>query len=246
MREGGKVEQTARGVARRAHAGEEAVAHDAAGMMRWLLTYADMITLLLVFFIVLYAASSVNAKKFQEVASSIRGAFGVSSDRSQINTQGAGGERLLSMPTVMDRLADDLSVILRVEIQEGKVEVLKTSRGLLLRFSDPALFDLGRADLTGDALRILDKIFPLLKHLPNPIEAEGHTDDLPIRSSLFPSNWELSTARATSVVRYFVEAHQMSPERLTARGMGEYRPLSPNVPRRGQPKNRRVEINILR
>lgn len=240
------MERTAQKVARRVGAAEESGAHDATGMMRWLLTYADMITLLLAFFIVLYATSSVNAKKLQDVASSIRGAFGVSSDRSQINTQGAGGERLLQMPTVMDRLAEDLSVVLRAEIQEGKVEVVKTSRGLLLRFSDPALFDLGRADLTGDALRILDKVAPLVKHLPNPVEAEGHTDNLPIRSSMFPSNWELSTARATSVVRYFVEAHQMSPDRLTARGMGEYRPLYPNAPWRGQPKNRRVEINILR
>ncbi len=240
------IERAARGVARKVGASEEAAAHDATGMMRWLLTYADMITLLLAFFIVLYAVSSVNARKFQDVASSIRGAFGVSSDRSQINTQGAGGERLLPMPTVMDRLADDLGVLLRAEIQEGKVEIIRTSRGLLLRFSDPALFELGRASLTQDALRTLDKIAPLVTHLPNPIEAEGHTDDLPIRSSLFPSNWELSTARATSVVRHFIEVHGMSPDRLTARGMGEYRPIHPNLPGRGQPKNRRVEINILR
>jgi len=220
--------------------------HDGAGMMRWLLTYADMITLLLAFFIVLYASSSVNAKKLQEVASSIRGAFGTPAGESQINDKGFGGERLLLMPNQLDRMAEELSIALRVEAEAGKVQILKMPRGVVLRFQDTALFNLGKADLTPEAKAMFDKIAPVVESLQNMIEAEGHTDDLPIRSSQFPSNWELSAARATSVVRYFIETHGLSPERLAARGMGEFRPLYPNQSRIGEPRNRRVEINVLR
>ena len=215
-------------------------------MMRWLLTYADMITLLLAFFIVLYASSSVNAKKLQEVAASIRGAFGTPAGASQINDRGFGGERLLIVPNQLDRMAEELSIALRAEAEAGRVQIMKTPRGVVLRFQDTALFDLGKANLTLEARAMFDKIAPVVKPLQNMIEAEGHTDDLPIRSSQYPSNWELSAARATSVVRYFVETHSLSPERLAARGMGEFRPLYSNQPRIGEPKNRRVEINVLR
>ena len=225
---------------------EEHHGHDGAGMMRWLLTYADMITFLLAFFIVLYAASSINAKKFQEVASSIRGAFGTPAGANQINDRGLGGERLLLVPSQLDRIAEELSIALRAEAEAGKVQILKTPRGVVLRFQDTALFDLGKADLTFEAKAMFDKIAPVVTPLENMIEAEGHTDGLPIRSSLYPSNWELSAARATSVVRYFIETHHLSPERLAARGMGEFRPLYSNQPRVGEPKNRRVEINVLR
>jgi chemotaxis protein MotB len=220
--------------------------HDGAGMMRWLLTYADMITLLLAVFIVLYASSSVNAKKLQEVASSIRGAFGAPAGESQINRLGQGGERILYVPNYLDRVAEELASLLRAEAEGGKVQILKTPRGIVLRFQDTALFDLGRAGLKPEAREMFDKLAPLIKPLQNTIEAEGHTDDLPIRSAQFPSNWELSAARATSVVRYFIETHGLSPERLAARGMGEFRPLYPNQARQGEPRNRRVEINLLR
>jgi chemotaxis protein MotB len=225
---------------------EEGGGHDGAGMMRWLLTYADMITLLLAFFIVLYAASSINAKKLAEVASSIRGAFGIPAGESRINDRGLGGERLLPMPNVMDRVSEELSIALRADAEAGKVQILKTPRGIVLRFQDTAVFDLGRADLRPEAKVMFDKVAPIVKPLQNTIEAEGHTDDLPIRSREFPSNWELSAARAISVVRYFMETHGLHPERLTARGMGEWRPLYPNQPRQGEARNRRVEINLLR
>ena len=220
--------------------------HDGAGMMRWLLTYADMITLLLAFFIVLYATSSVNAKKLQEVAASIRVAFGTPAGESQINDKGLGGERLLLTPNQLDRMAEALSIALREGAEAGKVQILKTPRGIVLRFQETALFDLGRSHLTLEAKTMFDKIAPVVRPLPNMVEAEGHTDDLPIRSSLYPSNWELSAARATSVVRYFIETHSLNPERLAARGMGEFRPLYPNQTGIGEPRNRRVEINVLR
>jgi chemotaxis protein MotB len=215
-------------------------------MMRWLLTYADMITLLLAFFIVLYASSTVNAKKIAEVAAGLRGAFGVASPQSKVADTGVGGERLLTAPDMLARLLEEIGTVLRGELQDGKVEVLRTSRGLILRFRDSTFFDLGQATLTAEARQILDRMAPLLKGIPNAIEAEGHTDDLPIRSAQFPSNWELSTARATAVLRHLIEAHGFTPERLSARGLAEYRPLVPNEPGRGESRNRRVEVNILR
>ncbi len=103
----------------------------------------------------------------------------------------------------------------------------------------------GKADLHGEARRILDTVVGVISNLPHPIEAEGHTDTLPIKSAQFPSNWELSVARATAVVRYLVEAHGVSPLRLAARGLEEHKPLYPNHPTLGEPRNRRVELNII-
>ncbi len=212
--------------------------------MRWLLTYADMITLLLAFFVILYAISKVDAMKYQAVALSLRGAFGQSAPYP-VSTRGAGGEKLLPKPDLMFGVVAQLRQMLEEELQAGKIQIERNPEGVVLRFQDTVIFERGKAELQPQARRILDKVAAVIGPLPNPIEAEGHTDTLPIRSQLFPSNWELSVARATAVVRYLVEAHGLSPMRFAARGLGEHKPLYPNDPIQGEPRNRRVEIRIV-
>jgi chemotaxis protein MotB len=212
--------------------------------MRWLLTYADMITLLLAFFVILYAISKVDAKKYHVVASSLRGAFGGGAAHP-VSTGGGGGERLLPKPDLLFDIAEQLRHSLGEELGAEGIQVERTADGILLRFQDAVFFERGKAELKPEARRILDKVAAVIASLPNAIEAEGHTDTLPIRSAQFPSNWELSVARATAVVRYLVEAHKVSPLRLAARGLGEHKPLYPNDPVVGEPRNRRVELNVL-
>ncbi|MCZ7626134.1 MAG: chemotaxis protein MotB [Candidatus Methylomirabilota bacterium] len=219
--------------------------HDGGGGLRWLLTYADMITLLLAFFIVLYASSRVDTRRYTDVVSSIRVAFGVPPRPRPIVQAGHGGTALLPFPDMTGLLVQQLSAHVEEEIKAGSVEIERTEKGAVLRFQDSVLFGLGSAMLSDDAKRILDKIARPLLNTPYAIEVEGHTDPLPIRSSSFPSNWELSVARATAVIRYLVAAHHFSPTRLAAKGMAENQPLVPNDPAHGNPRNRRVELHLL-
>lgn len=218
--------------------------HDGGGGLRWLLTYADMITLLLAFFIILYASSRVDAKKYTDMVSSIRTAFGVPLPPRSVVRAGDGGEKLLPFPDTVGMLVQQLSVQLEEEIKTGSVEIERNEKGVILRLQETVLFDLSSATLSAEAKRILDKIAPSLLNVPNAIEVEGHTDNLPIRSPIFPSNWELSVGRATAVIRHLVEIHRFPPGRLAARGMADNQPLAPNDPVRGNIRNRRVELHI--
>ncbi len=219
--------------------------HDGAGDVRWLLTYADMITLLLAFFIILYASSRVDGRKYTDLVSSIRIAFGVPLPPRPIIQAGNGGEKLLPFPDMVGMLVQQLSSHVEEEIKSGRVEIERNEKGVILRFRDTVLFGLGSATLSADAKKILDKVAGPLFNMPHAIEVEGHTDNLPIRSSIFPTNWELSVARATAVIRYLVETHRFPPARLAAKGMADNQPLTSNDPARGNPRNRRVEFHIL-
>lgn len=219
--------------------------HDGAGGLRWLLTYADMITLLLAFFIILYASSKVDAKKYTDLVSSLRAAFGVPGAPRPVVPIGDGGEMLLPFPEPVGVLMQQLSVQLNEELKQEQVEIEQGERGVVLRFREPLFFTLGSATLSDGAKAVLAKLVPYLLEVPHAIEVEGHTDSLPVKSPFFPSNWELSVARATAVIRYLVEEYQFPPIRLAARGMADNQPLTPNDPRRGNPRNRRVELHIL-
>src|SRR5574337_185509 len=219
--------------------------HDGSGGLRWLLTYADMITLLLAFFIILYASSRVDGRRYTDLVSSIRIAFGVPLPPRPIVPTGNGGERLLPFPDPVGMLVQQLSAHVEEEIKAGSAEIERTERGVVIRFQDTVLFGLGSATLSADAKKILDKIARPLFKMPYAIEVEGHTDPLQIRSSAFPSNWELSVARATAVIRYLVEVHRFPPARLAARGMADNQPLAPNDPAQCNLRNRRVELHLL-
>ncbi len=217
---------------------------EATATTRWLLTYADMITLLLVAFVVLYSMSRLDAKRYEAMAAAIGKAFRggppivLPVRQSETPTPEAREDPVTPLlRQVSAELADDL--------QAGRIQLDRTAESVVLRFPDAILFDRGSAEVRPGARLLLDRVGKLLQTLPNALEAEGHSDTLPIRSSQYPSNWELSVARATAVVRYLVEVQSLSPLRLAARGMGEYKPLFPNDPVRGEPRNRRVEIRIV-
>lgn len=215
--------------------------HNSGGNMRWLLTYADMITLLLAFFVIMYAISRVDAKKYESLAASLQGAF---AGAPPVGTRGAAVQRVPPRPDIVFDVVERLRERLGDDLAAGRVQIERTPDGVVLRFPDGILFERGKADLHPGARQILDRVAGVIQGVPNPIEAEGHTDTLPIRSAQYPSNWELSVARATAVVRYLVESHAVSPLRIAARGVGEHKPLFANDAVRGEPRNRRVELRI--
>ncbi len=215
---------------------------DAPATGSWLTTYGDLVTLLLCFFVLLFAFSTVDAAKFKQVALSLQQALtgvlvgGTSwgeidelDDREQLLMQ----EAYLQI----DRYIEEAGL-------KGAVVAIYEERGLVVRFLDTVLFDRAKADLRTDASGVLDQVAEVLKKVPNQVAVEGHTDNLPIHTWEFPSNWWLSTARANRVVEYFIQKHDIAPERLSSVGYGEYRPIEPNDTEANRAQNRRVEIVI--
>lgn len=226
------------------------------GAPLWALSYGDFMSLLLCTFVLLFAFSTVDVARFKEVIFSLQGALGILE----------GGPRVLmpselpvprppsqiSPSTVVPmKLAGLMKEIERKLVKEGRIEKDKVNfkideRGLVITFLDNVFFDLGKADLRTEMFPVLDALAESLGGIENHIRIEGHTCNLPINTPRFPSNWELSAARAIAVLRYFIEKKSISPERLIAVGYGEYRPLVPNDSEENRRKNRRVEIVILR
>ncbi len=218
-------------------------------MERWLLTYADMITLLMIFFIMMYVISNINTQKFQALARVLGSAFGSSDILSN------GNAILPEEVNSMGPINSDTSqlALLQKEIQEqianegfaGKASVSLEQRGLVVSIEDTVLFASGSVDLTPQARQIITKLGLTLKPLPNYICIEGHTDDVPINTQQFPSNWELSVARATNVVQELIADCGIDPGRLSATGYSEYRPVVPNDSDEHRQTNRRVDILLL-
>ncbi|NLG85999.1 MAG: OmpA family protein [Firmicutes bacterium] len=219
----------------------------------WMTTYADLVTNMLCLFVLLFAFSQVDVARFQEVIISVQGALGVLDGGSSLTPEalpgGAGDDVTLQWQAEQQRLeeiAGEIKEFVSNNDLEKKVQVWLDERGLMIRFLDTALFDLGQAELKPEAIDILDNIAKILITVPNRIRVEGHTDDWPINTYRFPSNWELSTARATTVVRYFLENYGFTPEQFSAAGYGEWHPVVPNDSPEHRAQNRRVDIVILR
>ncbi len=222
-------------------------------MERWLLTYADMITLLMIFFIMMYVISNVNSQKFQQLANILGSVFG---NQGSIMTN-AGNSILQEQANIssgntgsadtaqMSQIQAQLEKYFRMRGLAGRVTVQMEERGLVISLQDTILFDSGSAVLTPDARNIIAEVGKNLQSLPNFILVEGNTDNLPIHNAEFPSNWELSSARATDVVQDLILCG-VAPERLSATGYGEYRPQVPNDSDEDRQMNRRVDIVILR
>ena len=220
---------------------------------RWLVSYADFITLLFAFFVVMYAVSSVNEGKYKTLSDSLVHAF--------TNHKPIGHLSVIELPlekrkevVVKDppKIKEHIRTYVKVanaismaKMPEG-VTVKSTKRGLNIRIKEDALFASGSASLRPEVQELLDLIADLVKPLPNLISIEGHTDSLPVHTAVFPSNWELSASRATVLVRYFTEIHDVSPERFSATSFAGYRPLAKNDTAKGRAANRRVEIVVLR
>ncbi|MGE5623485.1 MAG: OmpA family protein [Methanocella sp.] len=228
---------------------------------RWLLTYADLITLLMAFFMVLYAISQVDLKKYKGLKGSLSNAFNQpAATGSGVLGTGTGkvignaSESFAPPPVKVEPQIDPEFRKMASKMQQYRSEagldtrarVVFDERGMVVQLDNSLLFPPGSAELTPDARRILDNLAEMLKAQPNHIRVEGHTDDAPIHTARYPSNWQLSTDRAANVIQYWVEKGQLPPERLSAAGYGQYRPVVPNDGPAHRSLNRRVEIVILR
>jgi chemotaxis protein MotB len=216
---------------------------------RWLLTYCDLITLLLAFFVVMYSMSQVDAKKFGSMSIHLRsiltGQMGVLKDAPSIAGKAEFGNIAMVQAIDLQLFGETITRAVKNKGLQKKVAFAMDERGLVVRVMDSALFELGKANLTPEAQSMLDQLVPHLLRVPNPVRVEGHTDNAPIKTALYPSNWELSAARATSVVRYLVEKHDISPLRVSATGYGEFRPIASNDSVASRAKNRRIDLVIL-
>ena len=219
---------------------------ESAGMMRWLLTYADMITLLLALFIILFSISTINKVKLQRLVRDLGGGF---NSQDAINnppngmTTSATKDDLQAMQSQLQSYIQSQSLQKSVQTKitrDGKKREL-----VITLLSDKQLFESGKADIKPFTKKILDEVYRQLKSRPNEVRVEGNTDNVPISNSQFPSNWELSAARATGVARYFVENDGLSARRISALGYGEYRPKFPNDTDAHRASNRRVDVVIL-
>jgi len=210
---------------------------------RWLVSYADFITLLFAFFVVMYSTSSVNEGKFRAVSDSAQAAFNPShltSKKIEIGPKFNPSEKYTAK---IEHIAVIKEVLKDLE-NKNKLNIFQDRRGIVIRITDTALFDSGSAEIRKEAIDAIDRLAGIITPMKENLHVEGHTDNIPINSIQFPSNWELSSARSTSIVRHFV-SHGVDPARLTAIGYGEYRPIAGNDTNEGKTKNRRVDIVIL-
>ncbi|HZS50948.1 MAG TPA: OmpA family protein [Bryobacterales bacterium] len=225
---------------------------------RWLVSYADFITLLFAFFVVMFASSQVDKRKIAAMAATFDSyaAGGAQASRGNSrpapsaqaaeaaapSSQGAApGLTMAELEPSRDRLA----AVLHREITSGEVEISLEPRGLVLSLKDSAFFAPGDDAVSPEARPILAKVAQALRQVPGEIRLEGHTDDRPIHSGRFPSNWQLSTARSIAVLKVLTGELGFPPERLAVAGYGEYQPLESNETESGRRKNRRVDLVVL-
>jgi chemotaxis protein MotB len=252
--------------------------HDA-GMERWLLTYADMITLLLALFIVLWSISSVNISKFTQLKQSLSQAFAgklipdsgqlLNGGQSILNPQGSQISQPTTIPDAtsittalkseisaaagaaetqsLQKLKRQIDAYARSHDLSSHISTTVDERGLVIRLlTDKLLFDTGKAALKPEAFPLLSRIAGLLRaKVVNPVRVEGNTDNVPISTAQFHSNWELSTARATAVLTYLLQ-HGIPPNRLSVAGYADQRPVAPNSTAVGRAENRRVDLVVIR
>lgn len=227
---------------------------------RWLLTYADLMNLLLIFFIILYTMSQTDQAKFEQLAQSLREAFG---DRGvgAIMQSGGAGVSLIPLPAVspsnvipssleeqqMDEVEKKVNELIEKNNLTGDVQVAMEERGIRISITAQLLFKSGSAEIEAVSRPTIQEIGKILLEVSgNHIRVEGHTDTDPIQTSQFPSNWELSSARATNVLRQLVDAAGLDPKKISAVGYGEFAPKLPNTTPENKAANRRVDIIIMK
>ena len=220
---------------------------------RWLVSYADFITLLFAFFVVMYSAAEVDNRKVGLLAYSIQAAFqklgvfpapsALAPSAEQITTQ----ENAVRPPSEDDltALRQELQQTLSPQISRHEVSLQAVPDGLILSLKEAGFFDSGSAQIKPGAQEAFTQISNILARYNHRMRIEGHTDNVPIHNSQFASNWELSTARATEVVRLFVTKYRFDPKRLSAAGYAEYHPAAVNDSVEGRAQNRRVDIVVL-
>lgn len=216
---------------------------------RWLLSYADFITLLMIFFIIMYAMSTLDQKKYEKLTTALNQAMG---DGTAIADTGSnmGGEigNGLSEDAKLKKVKENLDKYLKENNLSASVSTTIERRGLVLSFKDSLFFDSGKAEIRPEQI---DKLITISKIINQSIisdsyiRIEGHTDSVPMHNAIFKSNWDLSVMRASNVAQILIDKAGVNPERLSATGYGEYRPKVDNTTAEGKSTNRRVDIIIM-
>jgi len=224
----------------------------------WLTTFNDLVTLLMVFFVLMFSMSTIDAEKMADFQYALQSGLGILEegirvgvqikeeqpivDMSHIKTQAEGGIKTTDVKAMQRELAKALE-----SLDSGiNIDVIFTEQGARLGFDNAVLFELGQAVINPQGYPFLNELAAVMKKMSYPIRIEGHTDNVPIHTWQFPSNWELSTARAVNVVKYFSETCGIDPRRLSAVGYGESKPLVANDSPQNRAKNRRVEIVLIK
>lgn len=228
--------------------------HDEENGEAWLLPYSDLMTLLLAVFIVLFAVSKIDVEKAAQMSEQFRDAMlnESAAEGSQAETTNAGeitDEELteyLEQEELenLEKLKAKIDQQLEEQGMTGSVTTSIDKRGLVISFNNAILFESGSAQLKEENISALLAIAKTINTLDNFIRVEGHTDNVPIHSDIYPSNWELSSSRAATVVRLFVDGN-VSPDKIVAVGYGENRPVADNTTESGRAKNRRIDIIVL-
>lgn len=239
---------------------------DSGNHERWLVSYADFVTLLFAFFVVMYSISAVHEEKYKAFSTSLGEAFfeqsrditenkpmevtnppasiQTPSSANPVSEQAATGFDLAKEREQMRFASEQLTLSLKSLINENMVSIKNHDYWIELELSSGILFFSGNAELSASSIPVIKKIAEVFKPLPNAINVEGHTDNNPINTLKFPSNWELSSARATRVVQEFVK-EGVDPKRLSATGYGQHHPIAENTKEEGRFKNRRVVILLI-
>jgi chemotaxis protein MotB len=212
---------------------------------RWLIPYADLVTLLFAFFTALYAVTAADAGRLEALTEGLRSAVGST-------TPAPAAPRPIPAPPETEVDPGDVSQAreaiqrdLGDVLEANKLELIEDRRGLVLAIPESNSFNTGQAELSSQAQALMSRIAGVLASVPNALRVEGHTDDAPIHTAQFTSNWDLSTARATRVVDFMISRGGVAPERLSAAGYSYYHPRASNGSVEGRARNRRVDIVIL-
>jgi chemotaxis protein MotB len=220
---------------------------------RWLVSYADFITLMFAFFVVMYATSQADKDRARRLSEAVDNAFSNGSRPTKLGKYLQGGH---SGPTDTQDLKDhtpdnlqssysELQSALRAEIDSGRLEVRMEKRGVVISLREATFFPPGEASVSPSGFEAIAKLAPTLKRIPNAIRLEGHTDAVPIANERFPSNWHLSAARSIAMLRLLASRHGIPENRLAAVGYADTVPIDSNETEAGRTRNRRVDITIL-
>lgn len=218
------------------------------GSPKWMTTFTDMNMLLLTFFILLLSMATMDKQKIRQALGSLSGALGVLHGGTQTEI---GKEQIISKLNLQqqeNQVQQQAMAGMRNYIESSNlakmISVVKTDKGISVRIMDTVLFKPGSAVLLPEARPIMEKLAVVIQDAPFDVMVEGHTDDIPIKTAEFPTNWELSTARAVTVLK-FMQEQGVKPNKLSAAGYAEFHPLLPNITAENRSKNRRVEINFI-
>ncbi|MGE5680011.1 MAG: flagellar motor protein MotB [Bacillota bacterium] len=213
---------------------------------RYLITYADLITLLLGLFIILYAISNVDQAKYQKVVSAVGNVLGMKENGQAIARISSGQFDIKNKIEPVSSLKDQLQRVVTDNSLGNSIQLEENERGITIHILDDILFASANAEINEGSKTILNRLAAVIKTLPNDIRIEGHTDNVPINSTVYTSNWHLSVARALNTAYYLINNDGLLPEKVSIVGYSEYRPVASNDTPEGRRSNRRVDIVILK